>query len=68
MPLNNTCASFSKIGDKQSVTIAKINCCIRFNKDSFGKIENPIIYLGAVGQLPIRGLIIENALDKTISK
>ena len=65
IPLTNTYSSFSKIGDKQSVTIAKINCCICFDKNHLKQILKPIIYLGAIGPLPIRGNLIEKNIKQT---
>lgn len=55
-------SSFSKIGSRKTVTIAKINCCGKFNISDDGLIEEGQIYLGSVGVKPIKADLIEQAL------
>lgn len=60
-------SAFAKIGSRTSVTISKVNCCLKVDTDIEGKIANPVIYLGAVGPKPIKAQLIEKALaDKNI--
>lgn len=55
-------SSFSKVGSRKTVTIAKLNCCGKFYLDEEDNIKNVSIYMGAVGIKPIKAEIIENNL------
>ncbi len=61
-------SSFSKVGARTSVTISKINCCVKLNI-SDSRVKNAIVYIGAVGAKPIKADLIEkNLLEKTITE
>jgi CO/xanthine dehydrogenase FAD-binding subunit len=55
-------SAFSKIGARSSVTISKLNACIKLGLTESGTILSASIYLGAVGVKPIQAQLIENAL------
>lgn len=62
IPLSNDYSSFIKIGDKQSVTIAKLNSCLRLTIHPSGIIENAVCFMGAIGSKATRTPFIENYL------
>ncbi len=55
-------SAFSKVGARKSVTISKLNCCLKIDLNDDLEIINPIIYLGAIGPKPIRAKFIENEI------
>ena len=61
-------SAFAKVGSREAVTISKINCCANINLNKDMTINEPVIYLGAVGPKPIRAkLIEEKILGKNIN-
>lgn len=58
----NLIASFSKIGSRKTVTIAKLNCCGIFDIDENDFIKDVDIYMGAIGIKPVKADLIENIL------
>lgn len=59
---SDSISAFSKIGSRKTVTISKINCCGKFDMGEEDRINNAIIYLGAVGVKPVRSDLIEKEL------
>ena len=55
-------SAFAKVGSRKSVTISKINGCIRTRVNQ-GIMEDTVVYLGAVGVKASRAYLIEKALD-----
>lgn len=55
-------SSFSKIGSRKTVTIAKLNGCGIFDIDKDNVVKNVEMYLGAVGIKPVKADLIENVL------
>lgn len=58
----NSKSAFSKVGSRKTVTISKLNCCIKIDISDDMIINNSVIYLGAVGPKPIRAKFIEEKL------
>ncbi len=60
-------SAFSKVGSRKAVTISKVNCCVKLNINNNVIINEPVIYLGAVGPKSVRAkLIEEKIIDKNI--
>lgn len=55
-------SGFSKVGSRKAVTISKVNGCMKYHLDQKGAIENPRIFLGAVGVKASEAKVIEEAL------
>ena len=55
-------SSFSKVGSRKTVTIAKLNCCGKFLLDEENYIKDVTIYMGAIGVKPVKADLIENNL------
>jgi len=65
---NNEYSSFSKIGARKSVTISKINACIKLSLEH-DKVLDSKVYIGSIGVKAIRSKIIEEALkNKVLNK
>ena len=58
----NALSGFSKVGSRKAVTISKINGCIKATVRE-GKMQNVIVYLGAVGAKASKAHYIEKALE-----
>lgn len=58
----NSKSAFSKVGSRKTVTISKLNCCIKIDTSDDMVINNSVVYLGAVGPKPIRAKFIEEKL------
>jgi carbon-monoxide dehydrogenase medium subunit len=55
-------SAFEKVGARNSVTISKVNCCVKIDMDKEKNITNASVFLGAVGVKPIEGFLIEKEL------
>lgn len=61
----NEYSSFSKIGARKTVTISKINACIKLALND-NKITYSRVYIGSIGVKAVRSLLIENALNNKV--
>ncbi len=61
----NEYSSFSKIGARKTVTISKINACIKLALND-NKITDSRVYIGSIGVKAVRSLLIENALNNKV--
>lgn len=57
---------FKKLGDRQAVTISKLNCCLKIELNANQTIKECHIYLGSIGVKPLRAMHIENHLQGQI--
>jgi CO/xanthine dehydrogenase FAD-binding subunit len=55
-------SNFLKVGSRKTVTISKVNACIKVKIDD-GLIQKAVVYLGAVGRKALPAAIIEKALE-----
>lgn len=62
MEITNQSSSFSKVGSRKTVTIAKLNCCGKFDLDETNYIKDATIYMGAIGITPVKADLIEKNL------
>lgn len=59
---SNSVSSFGKVGSRKTVTIAKLNCCGKFDLDENKNIKDLEIYMGAVGVKPVKATLLEEKL------
>lgn len=56
-------SAFQKVGARKSVTISKVNCCVKIDADEEQKITDISVFLGAVGAKPVKAFLIEKELE-----
>ena len=62
IPCDDSISFFSKVGSRKSVTISKLNGCLKASRKG-NRINDVQIYLGAIGPKPVKASYIEEVLE-----